>query len=108
MATTILTGSASGPVLASREGLSFWGGIDPATGRIIDAHHPLHGASILGKILLLPTTRGSCTGSGAATPVAAAPSACTGAGSDTGADGSITALRPRWAWNSPVAGSRWT
>ena len=54
MATTILTGSASGPVLASREGLSFWGGIDPATGRIIDAHHPLHGASIRGKILLLP------------------------------------------------------
>ena len=33
MATTILAGAASGPVLASAEGLSFWGGIDPATGR---------------------------------------------------------------------------
>ena len=46
------------------EGLSFWGGVDPETGIIIDAHHPNHGDSISGKCLLMPTSRGSCSGSG--------------------------------------------
>lgn len=60
----ILAGEATGPVLATREPLSFWGGVDPATGRIIDVHHPLAGQSIAGRVLLMPSTRGSCTGSG--------------------------------------------
>ncbi|WP_281984278.1 aconitase X [Thalassorhabdomicrobium marinisediminis] len=60
----ILPGHAEAPVLASEEGLSFWGGIDPATGVVIDAHHPLHGTSFAGRIVMMPTTRGSCTGSG--------------------------------------------
>ncbi len=63
-ALALLPGHAQGPVLACEEGLSFWGGVDPATGRVIDAHHPLHGASLAGTILALPTSRGSCTGSG--------------------------------------------
>ncbi|MDZ4096772.1 MAG: aconitase X [Paracoccaceae bacterium] len=61
---TIIPGSASGNILACREGLSFWGGVDPVTGVVIDAHHPLCGQSIAGKILVMPTTRGSCSGSG--------------------------------------------
>lgn len=63
-ARRILAGTAEGPVLATAEPLSFWGGIDPATGRVIDVHHPLHGRSVSGTILVMPTTRGSCTGSG--------------------------------------------
>jgi len=63
-ARSILAGLASGPVLATDEPLSFWGGVDPATGRVIDTHHPLHGRSITGTILTMPSTRGSCTGSG--------------------------------------------
>ncbi|SDG17966.1 aconitase X [Pelagibacterium luteolum] len=63
-ASTILPGTASGAILASPEALSFWGGVDPATGTIIDIHHPLHGQSVTGKILLMPSSRGSCTGSG--------------------------------------------
>ena len=63
-ARTILQGTASGSVLASPEALSFWGGVDPATGRIIDVHHPLHGQTVTGRILLMPSSRGSCTGSG--------------------------------------------
>ena len=63
-ANSILGGQAEGPVIATEESLSFWGGIDPATGRVIDVHHPLHGQSLTGAILLMPTTRGSCTGSG--------------------------------------------
>ena len=44
--------------------LSFWGGVDPATARVIDAHHPLHGAVVAGAVLMMPTSRGSCSGSG--------------------------------------------
>ncbi|MBI1418685.1 MAG: DUF521 domain-containing protein [Limimaricola sp.] len=61
---TIIAGRAAGQVLSCDEGLSFWGGVDPLTGRVIDAHHPLHGQSIAGKVLVMPTTRGSCSGSG--------------------------------------------
>lgn len=60
----LLPGHASGDILAFAEGLSFWGGVDPDTGRIIDVHHPNHGASVAGTILLMPTSRGSCSGSG--------------------------------------------
>ena len=60
----IVEGQASGEVLVCVEGLSFWGGIDPQTGVIIDAHHPNHGDSVSYKCLLMPTSRGSCSGSG--------------------------------------------
>ncbi len=63
-ARSILEGSASGPVVASAEALSFWGGVDPASGRVIDVHHPLVGTCLTGAILTMPTSRGSCTGSG--------------------------------------------
>lgn len=64
MAQIIVEARAEGPVLAFPEGISFWGGVDAATGRVIDAHHPLHGAELGGRIVLMPTSRGSCTGSG--------------------------------------------
>lgn len=60
----IVSGRASGPVVACAEGLSFWGGVDPATGTVIDAHHPLHGQCLSGALLTMPTSRGSCSGSG--------------------------------------------
>lgn len=63
-AQAILPGTAEGAVLACAEPLSFWGGVDPATGRVIDVHHPLAGQSLAGRILVMPGTRGSCTGSG--------------------------------------------
>jgi len=59
----LITGQASGPVLHADIGLSFMGGVDAATGRIIDVHHPLCGQSIAGKILAIPSGRGSCSGS---------------------------------------------
>jgi len=63
-ANAILTGVAEGAVIASTEALSFWGGVDPATGKVIDVHHPLHGVCLTGGVLFMPTSRGSCTGSG--------------------------------------------
>src|SRR5689334_9821642 len=63
-ALSLLGGAATGPVVAMDEGLSFWGGVDAATGMVIDVHHPRHGASLAGAVLLMPTSRGSCSGSG--------------------------------------------
>jgi predicted aconitase with swiveling domain len=60
-----VAGTASGPVLYSDVPLSFWGGVDPFTGVVIDTHHPLQGESLTGKILVIPSGRGSCGGSGA-------------------------------------------
>ncbi|MDH6233506.1 putative aconitase/putative aconitase with swiveling domain [Mesorhizobium soli] len=63
-ARSILGGTAEGPVIVSAEALSFWGGVNPATGSVIDVHHPLHGTCLTGSILMMPSSRGSCTGSG--------------------------------------------
>jgi len=63
-ARSIMGGTAEGRVVATQEALSFWGGVDPATGKVIDIHHPLHGECLTGAILMMPSSRGSCTGSG--------------------------------------------
>jgi predicted aconitase/predicted aconitase with swiveling domain len=51
------------PLLISTEPLSFWGGIDPLSGIVIDSTHPLAGQSVTDTILCLPSGRGSCTAS---------------------------------------------
>lgn len=60
----LVSGSAEGDVLFTDTALSFWGGADAVTGEIIDRHHPLSGERLTGRVLALPTSRGSCTGSG--------------------------------------------
>lgn len=62
--TAYVSGNASGEVVASDVELSFWGGVDPQTGEVIDRHHPLSGKSLKDSILVIPGGRGSCTGSG--------------------------------------------
>lgn len=61
--TALVAGFAAGELLYSDTGLSFWGGIDPQTGEVIDRVHPLSGQCVTGKILAIPSGRGSCTGS---------------------------------------------
>ena len=60
---SVVPGAADGELLHCDVGLSFMGGVDPSTGRVIDTHHPLHGQSVAGKVLALPSGRGSCSGS---------------------------------------------
>lgn len=60
----LVSDDAQGEIMVCDEGLSFWGGVDPATGCIIDVHHPNHGQSISSRLLMMPTSRGSCSGSG--------------------------------------------
>ncbi|KAJ5220478.1 Aconitase/3-isopropylmalate dehydratase large subunit alpha/beta/alpha subdomain 1/3 [Penicillium chermesinum] len=63
-AREIIPGQADGSLVASDVALSFWGGVDPGNGRVIDSHHPLVGRSVQGNVLAIPSGRGSCTGSG--------------------------------------------
>ena len=57
--TPLHEGRAAGQSLLLSEPLSFWGGLDPATGEIVDRHHPRSGAITTGKILVMPHGRGS-------------------------------------------------
>jgi len=59
----LVDGRAEGEVLFADLPLSFWGGVDPRTGIVIDRHHPLRGECVTGRILAIPSGRGSCTGS---------------------------------------------
>ena len=52
-----------GAALVLDEPISFWGGVDPRTGRIADVRHPQHGESVAGKVLFLPGTIGSSSAS---------------------------------------------
>ena len=56
-------GQARGMTLVLDEPISFWGGIDENTGRVIDTRHPQSGASVAGMILVLPCGRGSSSSS---------------------------------------------
>lgn len=60
---TLVAGEAAGPVLVLDEPLSFWGGMDPATGAIVDRHHPQVGATLTGRVLVMPSGRGSSSSS---------------------------------------------
>ena len=53
----------SGPALVLSAPISFWGGVEPKTGRIVDMRHPEHGKTIAGCVLLLPGTIGSSSAS---------------------------------------------
>jgi predicted aconitase with swiveling domain len=45
------------------EPLSFWGGVDPSNGRIIDRRHPQAGETVRGKVVVMPSGRGSSSSS---------------------------------------------
>lgn len=59
----LLAGPVSGEVVVLDHPLSMWGGLDPATGRVIDVHHPQRGLSLAERIVVLPSGRGSSSSS---------------------------------------------
>ena len=59
----LLEGAASGPLLKLGTDISFWGGVDSCTGKIIDRRHPESGRFISGKILAMNRSIGSSSGS---------------------------------------------
>jgi predicted aconitase with swiveling domain len=59
----IYAGVATGEVIASNMGISFFGGVDPESGIVVERDHDLEGQSIAGKVLVFPTGKGSTVGS---------------------------------------------
>ena len=62
-ARVIKEGKAEGEALVSKEAISFLGGVDPETGKIIERGHSLEGKNVQGKILVFPNGKGSTVGS---------------------------------------------
>lgn len=56
-------GNARGRALVLGEPLSLWGGMDPASGTLIDARHPQRGARMAGRVLVMASIRGSSSSS---------------------------------------------
>lgn len=55
--------TGEGEALVLSAPISFWGGVDPKSGRIADVRHPECGQNIAGKVLFLPGTIGSSSAS---------------------------------------------
>ncbi len=59
---SICNGLAEGEALVTKQGISFLGGVDLETGIITEVDHELHGEKLAGKILVLPSLKGSAGG----------------------------------------------
>ena len=62
-ARVVRAGQASGTALVSIEPIGFLGGVDPDTGVVIEAGHPLEGKCVAGYVLVFPSGKGSTVGS---------------------------------------------
>ena len=59
----IAKGNAEGEVIKSEMGISFYGGVDPKAGKVVEKGHDLEGQSISGKVYVFPQGKGSTVGS---------------------------------------------
>ncbi|MCW4036906.1 MAG: DUF126 domain-containing protein [Candidatus Bathyarchaeota archaeon] len=59
----VVGGYAEGDALVSRDPVSFYGGVDPETGVVVEKGHAVEGECITGKVFVFPTGKGSTVGS---------------------------------------------
>ena len=59
----IYKGKAQGEALVTSQPISFYGGVDPNTGIVLEKGHELQGQSVKGIILVFPQGKGSTVGS---------------------------------------------
>jgi len=59
----IYPGVVEGEALVTSMGISFFGGVDPDTGVVVEKDHELEGQSVAGRVLVFPTGKGSTVGS---------------------------------------------
>ena len=59
----IFRGIAEGTALVSSSPLSFYGGVDPNTGVVVERGHELQGQSVKDRVLVFPRGKGSTVGS---------------------------------------------
>ena len=63
MGRKIYKGLAEAEAIVTKDAISFYGGVDPETGEVVEVGHELEGKSITGKVLVFPTGKGSTVGS---------------------------------------------
>ncbi len=63
MGRKIFQGQVEGEALVTSMGISFYGGVDPESGLVVEKGHELEGQSISSKVLVFPTGKGSTVGS---------------------------------------------
>jgi predicted aconitase with swiveling domain len=59
----IVGGQAEGEALVSRDPVSFYGGVDPETGVVMERGHSVEGECVTGRVFVFPTGKGSTVGS---------------------------------------------
>ncbi|MFX1515960.1 MAG: DUF126 domain-containing protein [Promethearchaeota archaeon] len=59
----IYQGKVEGEALVTKDSISFYGGVDPETGIVVEKGHELEGVDTTDKILVFPTGKGSTVGS---------------------------------------------
>ena len=59
----VVSGIVEGEAFVCPDPVSFYGGIDPDTGKITESGHILYGHVITGKVFIFPTGKGSTVGS---------------------------------------------
>ena len=59
----IYKGIAEAKAIVTKDGISFYGGVDPDTGKVVEVGHELEGQTISGKVLVFPSGKGSTVGS---------------------------------------------
>jgi predicted aconitase with swiveling domain len=59
----LVAGVTRGAALVSKEPLSFWGGVSPQSGEVIDRRHDRLGAVVAGRVFVFPRGKGSSTSS---------------------------------------------
>lgn len=59
----IFHGYAQGEALVTGMGISFFGGVDPDTGVVVEKGHELEGQPVKNRVLVFPTGKGSTVGS---------------------------------------------
>jgi len=59
----IFKGKVEGEALVTSQPISFYGGVDPESGILVEKEHELEGKNLKGKILVFPNGKGSTVGS---------------------------------------------
>ncbi len=59
----VVGGQAEGEALVSSDPVSFYGGIDPETGVVVEKGHAVEGECVSGRVFVFPTGKGSTVGS---------------------------------------------
>jgi predicted aconitase with swiveling domain len=59
----LVDGWAEGEVVVLERPLSLWGGLDVASGEVVDPRHPQKGAVLSARVVALPVGRGSSSSS---------------------------------------------